>query len=663
MTRTSRALLAAVLGLGAAAATAAVGFEAGRRYPFSFLDRYLPTPGNWFWNVTSPAPFTVYEAGVASLGDSAFVFGGFIDVERHASAAVHVYDGVTDTWVRKGDMPTSLTHANAVRIGRSIWIAGGFTGQHPGPGTTAVWRYEIDSDSWSSGPPLPEIRGAGALVALGNTLHYYGGYLADRNTVSTTHWRLDLDAPDSARRWLEAAPLPVGRGHLSGVALGGYAYAIGGAIRHDPYQIDIADVHRYDPSSDSWTTVAPLPFARSHAEPSTFVRDGRILVIGGRSRPTGTEASASVTEYDPATNRWTGLAPLPRGRVAPIAALIGDRVLVAAGGDAGALPRSKESWIGQFGMSWSPGRPMPMPLGEVAAGIIGDRMYVVGHDAVETLALDLRSGQWDDRHQQSVRVAAGHHHASEVVAGRWYLIGGLGGVESVVQVFDPVTNSWSFGPDLPLGVGSAATAAIGGIIYLAGGIAGDSTTRLAFKLDPITGTWSSIAPMPRARNHAASGTDGTRFYVFGGRGPGSGDRNELANGFNDVQVYNPATDRWLVSGEAGGPAALPLSRGGMGKAVYVDGEFWVMGGETLDGPGATPEGVFDRVDIFNPATNSWREGPRMPTGRHGIFPVLAGDRILVAGGGTRAASSISGLLEVLDAWRAGPAAVAGAARP
>jgi N-acetylneuraminic acid mutarotase len=126
----------------------------------------------------------------------------------------------------------------------------------------------------------------------------------------------------------------------------------------------------------------------------------------------------------------------------------------------------------------------------------------------------------------------------------------------------------------------------------------------------------------------------------------------VANGFDDVQIYDPATDQWTTSGEGtDSPAALPQARGGMGKAVFVGGEFWIIGGETLDGPGATRSGVYDRVDIYNPLTNTWRAGPPMPTARHGIFPLLVGDRIIVAGGGTRSASSITDVVEVLDTRR------------
>jgi N-acetylneuraminic acid mutarotase len=89
----------------------------------------------------------------------------------------------------------------------------------------------------------------------------------------------------------------------------------------------------------------------------------------------------------------------------------------------------------------------------------------------------------------------------------------------------------------------------------------------------------------------------------------------------------------------------------MGKAVFADGEFYVIGGETRDGPGANAFHTYDRVDVYNPTTNTWRRGPDMPTARHGIFPVLRDNQIFVAGGGPRsmqAGFNVSSALEILD---------------
>ena len=154
-------------------------------------------------------------------------------------------------------------------------------------------------------------------------------------------------------------------------------------------------------------------------------------------------------------------------------------------------------------------------------------------------------------------------------------------------------------------------------------------------------------PIGQGRNHAAAASDGQRMFVFGGRGLGSGAANVVANGFPDVQIYDPATDTWTTSLDPGSPLApMPIGRGGTGKAVFYRGEFHVFGGETLTGPGAQPGNVYDRVDVYDPLTNTWRLEAPMPTPRHGIFPVLMHGKIYVAGGGTNAGSSSSSVLEL-----------------
>ena len=156
-----------------------------------------------------------------------------------------------------------------------------------------------------------------------------------------------------------------------------------------------------------------------------------------------------------------------------------------------------------------------------------------------------------------------------------------------------------------------------------------------------------MASMPVGRNHAAGGTDGTNFYIFGGRGPGRGNTNIPANGFDDVMMYHPIGDFWESTTFAGSPLArLPQARGGQGKAVFYDGKFSVIGGETVNGAGAPAQHVYNRVDIYDPALNSWSLGATMPTARHGIFPISALGRIYVAGGGTQAGFSSSAKFEI-----------------
>src|SRR5713226_3104752 len=67
---------------------------------------------------------------------------------------------------RIADVPVKLTHAGQVSDGGIIYLAGGFEGDHPGPSTSRVWKYDMGSNSWSVGPALPADRRGGGLVRL-----------------------------------------------------------------------------------------------------------------------------------------------------------------------------------------------------------------------------------------------------------------------------------------------------------------------------------------------------------------------------------------------------------------------------------------------------------------------------------------------------------------
>lgn len=652
MDHARRRRLVGALAVMAATGLAGVwlGVELARRWPWEGLYRELerlaiaiPRIDPWTFRARAPAPR--YEALAAVVDGRVLVFGGFHNAAIQATTRVDAYDPLTNAWQRRTDLPVPVTHTMTARRGSEVWIAGGFVGDHPGRATDAVWRYLPAEDRWMPGPSLPAARGGGALVALEDgTLHFFGGWLPDRATDSPDHWR--LPAGDSL--WTPMADFPDPRGHLSAVVLDGQIYAIGGCHGHDPVPMDVDLVHRYDPVTDTWTRLASLPEPRSHAEASTFVFDGRIYLAGGRSIPTGRLSADEVLLYDPETDRWSFALTMPRGLLGPVAVPLAGELFLTGGGEDGSNPRNLTSWAVPLSAHWRPAPAMPAALGEVAGGIVGNRAYLVGQGDGATLVMDLGTGRWRPVDHATRRPVSGHHHAAEVLEGELYLLGGLGrGSLDVVQIYNPATDRWRLGPRLPFPVGSSASAVIAGRIYLAGGIVGDTTTRQAVTLDPTTGQWRSIAPMPRPRNHAASATDGRRLFVFGGRGPGSGDGNVVANGFDDVQIYDPDTDSWIASGD--GPAAplpLPQARGGMGKAVFLDGEFYVIGGETLDGPGASSHGVYDRVDIYDPVANRWREGPRLGTPRHGIFPLAYGPGIWVAGGGVTAAGSSSAVVEL-----------------
>lgn len=603
------------------------------------------------WQPIASAPYPLYEGQGAAVDGKLYMFGGFVNGALEVTTEAVVYDPTTNSWSSIADAPIPLTHGSHAVDGDKIYVLGGYVGSHPGGSTNQVWIYDTVTDTWIAGPSLPEDRGGGGAAILDRKLYFYGGATRTQGDVASAvdhpdTWVLELgatDAPsDDGTTWTALADLPMPRNHMAGVSVSPYLYAIGGQFKENEFTGNSDLVHRYDPANDVWTEVARLPIEIGHITASSFASGGRIFVVTGV-----TENSTSTDKmfmYDPETDTWSLLPAAAAAVQSPIAAEI-DQTFYMIGGDIGG-----DAYALELDDSWSALNSMPVALGEVAAGVVGDQLYVVGEGSSATIAYDLGSGQWTDGNGLATRPFAGGHHAAEVIDGKLYLFGGLGaGSEGKVQVYDPSINTWTLGADIPFATGSAATALIGGKVYLAGGIVGGTTTTQAAVYDPATDVWQPLAPMIDGVNHAAAATDGSRFYLFGGRTGG----NVVSNGFDFVQVYDPLASTWSSSSQ-GFLEPLPEPRGGTGKAVYLNGDFYIFGGETGNRPAATAGGTYDRVDIYRPSTNTWRLGVPMPTARHGIFPVEHAGVVYLAGGGTFAGFGQSNLLEAyyVDAVRA-----------
>lgn len=371
---------------------------------------------------------------------------------------------------------------------------------------------------------------------------------------------------------------------------------------------------------------------------------GAPFVLGGRGF--GTLATTAVTIGGiPATLTdvsWGRIRGIVPANATPTTQLLD--VVVSVGTSSDTLVKAFRYLLppGEEPGRWETLTNLSTPLGEVAAGVIDGVMYLVGEGSAATLAYDVQNRQW--LANKATRPFVGHHHAAEVLGGKLYLVGGLGGgADGRLQIYDPATNAWTTGASLPWSGGSLATAVIGGQIYAAGGIVSTFTVANCARYDVVTNTWTTRASMPDGgRNHAAAATDGTKLWVFGGRRGG----NFPTNGHDSVMLYDPATNAWTWSGEVGATLApLPEARGGMGKAVHLAGEFYVFGGETENDPDADANGVYARVDVYDPTTNTWRREADMPNPRHGIFPVLYQGHVFLPGGGTVAANSQSRLFD------------------
>lgn len=305
-----------------------------------------------------------------------------------------------------------------------------------------------------------------------------------------------LFAPGAyAQKWGKLAPFPEPAEELVGAAAGGKMYVFCGLA---PGWKPIGMVYEYDPATDKWAKKKPMPLV-SHHVAFTELR-GKIYAFGGfvlpQSGPPAWEPVNNAWEYDPATDAWKALAPMPTKRGSPVAAAVGDKIYVIGG----AVPGPGQSAV-------HPARP---------------------HRSVGTVEeYDPATNTWRER---SSMPTPRNHATAGVVSGKIYVIGGRVGAAfissgssniDVVEQYDPAADSW--GPSrakMPSARSAMASGVYGGRIYVTGGEGQDSQRMYTFRAleayDPASNAWSVLPSMPVSRHGLAGAVLGKRLHMVSG---------------------------------------------------------------------------------------------------------------------------------------------------
>jgi N-acetylneuraminic acid mutarotase len=263
----------------------------------SILVAGTPEARDGTWVRRAAMPFARSETPATVLDGKIYVAGGF-----GAGARADRYDPDTDEWQRLADLPVETNHPGiVVREGRVI-LAGGYA-MDGASAYSGMWAYDPDADSWEAIGELPGAMGAFGLATVDGDLYLVGGalgMLGGEPTASVWRW-LPRDGT-----WEARAPLAQAREHLAVVAVEESIYAVGGrAHGKDSDQLGSA-VERYDPATDTWDLLAPLPHPRSGLSGARVCET--VIVIGGE---TSTRVFADVQMLSADGAGWASLPDLP----------------------------------------------------------------------------------------------------------------------------------------------------------------------------------------------------------------------------------------------------------------------------------------------------------------------------------------------------------------
>jgi N-acetylneuraminic acid mutarotase len=275
------------------------------------------------WTALRPAGLERTEVAAARIGRSIYVVGGFERSSGVSTAAVERYDIRRNRWSRVRPMPLALNHATAVAYRGDLYVHGGYRGANNlTEPTGALLRFDPERRRWRRLPASSAPRAAHAVAVIGNRLYAAGG-------ANDTGSLRSLEIYDfERRRWTSGPNFSFGpaRNHTTGVAAGGRFYVIAGRDAEN-----FTAVERYDPRRRRWEDVPDLRTPRGGIA-SARLADGRIVVFGGENLVPGGTTIREVELFDPRARRWRSLPTMrtPRHGLGGVA--LGQRVYALQGG-------------------------------------------------------------------------------------------------------------------------------------------------------------------------------------------------------------------------------------------------------------------------------------------------------------------------------------------
>ncbi len=379
---------------------------------------------------------------------------------------------------------------------------------------------------------------------------------ASRSLLCTTALALGfyLSLSATAASWSSAGSLITSRtAHQAILLSNGRLLAVGGfGIYTGPLNdstLSAAEV--YDASTDAWVATGAMATRRCYYT-ATLLPDGRVLAAGGEN---GTAISpthlASVELYNPTTQLWSPTSPMSTARWHHTATRLANGKVLVAGGLVNSTQALASAEI------YDPATETWSPTGSMSAG-----------RAMHTATL-LADG--------TVLVLGGSTNGVTVLSG--------------AELYDPNSRVWTtitamYSPRY----GHAATLLTNGMVLVAAGYSSNVLgLRTSELYDPTNRTWTSTSSLTYARAWFTTTLLPSGFVLA------SGGANQTVglSAINTTELYDPATQRWTVSG------VLVAGRSSHTANLLPNGRVLVAGGQGPNGVLSAAE-LYDMTSSHNP---------------------------------------------------------------
>ncbi|XP_023216985.1 kelch-like protein 5 [Centruroides sculpturatus] len=250
---------------------------------------------------------------------SLYIIGG---MDGHkGSTSIQKYDLRTNSWSHFSNMNGRRLQFGAAVLDNKLYIVGGRDGLKT---LNTVECYDLKTKSWSGVPAMSTHRHGLGVGVLEGPMYAVGGH--DGWSYLNTVERWD---PQS-HQWSYVAPMNTQRSTAGIAILNNRLYAVGGRDGSSCLRC----VECFDPHTNKWTLCAPMMKRRGGV--GVGVANEYLFALGGHDAP-AVNPSASrfdcVERYDPKTDTWTSVAPMSVRRDAIGVSLLGHKLFAIGGYD------------------------------------------------------------------------------------------------------------------------------------------------------------------------------------------------------------------------------------------------------------------------------------------------------------------------------------------
>lgn len=297
----------------------------------------------------APLPFPSVHANAVTFNDTIFLFDGGWTTGRKTE--MMVLNTATGQWTHRKVFPkTSSPTASVIRD--KIFVGPiNFDNSMPATFWSEYFSYAVDRDSWTAA--YPRNHGPGQPIAVGDRIFFQIADWVPPRRIGTNPELYDRIVVGE----LVAGKL-IGRAGIvrkyAVYSTLGRPVVVGEKIYFINENMLIKDdiIPIFDTTLNTFSSGHPIPTPRVGFSAIAFKE--KLYVIGGYPlERTGNTATTLVEIYDPKSNSWTSGVPLPVPRGDAAIAVLGDKIIVMGGQPRLNAPRDTILTFDSATQTWS----------------------------------------------------------------------------------------------------------------------------------------------------------------------------------------------------------------------------------------------------------------------------------------------------------------------